>query len=130
MADDLALLREWLEVMPEGRFADFSGRIAEDFVLRLPFPPPGVPTEFAGRDTVQAILHQTAQGRSPLIFSDIVSLRTEDPELFMTTCQGQATMNSGKSYRNQYIILTRIRDGVVLEHVKYLNPLAVMEAAG
>ena len=52
MADDLALLREWLEVMPEGRFGDFSGKIADDFALRLPFPPPGVPTEFVGRDTV------------------------------------------------------------------------------
>ena len=39
-------------------------------------------------------------------------------------------MNSGKPYRNQYVILTRIRDGVVLEHVEYINPLAVMAAAG
>ena len=130
MADDLALVREWLEVMPEGRFADFSGEIAEDFVLRLPFPPPGVPSEFVGRETVRTLLAQTAQGRSPLVFHDIATLRTEDPELFLTTCKGQATMNSGKPYRNQYVILTRIRDGVVLEHVEYLNPLAVMAAAG
>ena len=130
MADDLALLREWLEVMPEGRFDEFSGEIAEDFALRLPFPPPGVPSEFTGRDTVQAILQKTSEGRGPLVFHDIVTLRTEDPELFMTTCKGRATMNSGKIYRNQYIVLTRIRDGVVLEHIEYLNPLAVMEASG
>ena len=130
MADDFALVGEWLEVLPEGRFDDFSGRIAEGLVLRLPFPPPGVPTEFTGRDAVQAILQKTAQGRSPLVFHDVVTLRTEDPELFMTTCRGEATMNSGKPYRNRYVILTRIRDGVVLEHIEYLNPLAVMEAAG
>jgi uncharacterized protein len=129
MADDLALLREWLEVMPEGRFDEFSGKIAEDFVLRLPFLPPGIPNEIPGRDNVQTLMQQTAQGRGPLVFHDIVTLRTEDPELFMTTCKGQATMNNGKDYRNQYILLTRIRDGVVLEHTEYLNPLAVMEAA-
>ena len=78
----------------------------------------------------QAILQQTAEGRGPLVFSDIVTLRTEDPELFVSTCKGAATMNSGKSYRNSYVIFTRIRDGVVLEHTEYLNPLAVMEAAG
>ena len=130
MADELALLGEWLEIMPEGRFDQFSGKIAEDFVLRLPFPPPGVPSEFAGRETVKALLQKTSQGRSPLVFHDIVTLRTEDPELFVTTCKGQATMNSGKSYRNSYVILTRIRDGVVLEHTEYLNPLKVMEASG
>ncbi len=129
MADDFALVGEWLEVLPEGRFDAFSGRIAQDFVLRLPFPPPGVPTEFRGRDTVQAILSKTAEGRSPLKFHDVVTLRTEDPHLFVTTCRGEARMNSGKPYRNSYVIFTRIRDGVVLEHIEYLNPLAVMDAS-
>lgn len=130
MPDDFALVGEWLEVLPEGRFADFSGKIADDLALRLPFPPPGVPTEFIGRETVQALLSKTAEGRSPLVFHDVVTRRTDDPHLFVTTCRGEATMNSGKPYRNSYVIFTRIRDGVVLEHTEYLNPLAVMEAAG
>lgn len=130
MADDFALVGEWLEVLPEGRFDAFPGTIADDFVLRLPFPPPGVPAEFKGRETVQAAMQKTAQGRSALKFFDIVTLRTEDPHLFLTTCRGEARMNSGKPYRNSYAILTRIRDGVVLEHIEYLNPLAVMEAMG
>jgi uncharacterized protein len=128
MPDDLALLREWLEVLPEGRFDAFSGKIADDFVLRLPFPPPGVPGEFIGRDTVMAVMQRTAAGRGPIAFSDLVCRRTDDPEQFMTTCRGEALMNSGKTYRNNYLMLTRIRDGVVLEHIEYLNPLAVMEA--
>jgi uncharacterized protein len=129
MADDFALVSEWLDVLPEGRFGEFSGRISDDLALRLPFPPPGVPTEFRGRDTVQGILNKTAEGRSPLKFYDVVTLRTEDPELYVTTCRGEATMNSGKSYRNSYVIFTRIRDGEVLEHIEYLNPLMVMEAS-
>ncbi len=128
MPDDLALLREWLEVLPEGRFDAFSGKIADDFVLRLPFPPPGVPGEFTGRDTVKAVMQRTAAGRGPIAFSDLVCRRTDDPEQFMTTCRGEALMNSGKTYRNNYLMLTRIRDGVVLEHIEYLNPLAVIEA--
>jgi uncharacterized protein len=128
MSDDLALLHAWLEVLPEGRFDDFPGTVAEDFVLRLPFTPPGVPNEFLGRDTVRDVLVRTAQSRGPLVFSDVVSRRTDDPDQFMTTCRGEALMNNGKTYRNSYIMLTRIRDGVVLEHIEYLNPLEVLAA--
>ena len=130
MVDDLALLREWLEILPEGRFDEFSGQIAENFALRLPYPPPGVPGEFLGREIVRERLQTTAKGRSPIIFSDLVLRRTDDPELFVTTGKGQATMNSGKVYRNSYVMFTRIRDGMVLEHVEYLNPLMVIEAMG
>jgi ketosteroid isomerase-like protein len=126
MSDGLALLREFLEYLPEGRFDEFSGQIAEDFALRLPYPPPGVPGEFVGRKVVQERLASTAKGRSPIIFSDLILRRTDDPELYVTTGKGQATMNNGKDYRNNYVMFTRIRDGVVLEHIEYLNPLAVM----
>jgi len=130
MSDDLTLLHEWLEVLPEGRFDDFSGEIAEDFVLRLPFVPPGIPTEFAGRETVRQALQSTAATRSPLTFEDVVIRRTDEDGLYVVTARGGATMNTGKVYRNQYVLLVRLKDGVVLEHTEYLNPLAVMEAMG
>lgn len=129
MDDILDLTSRWLEVMPDGNFEAFPGKIAEDFVLRLPFVPPGVPTEFRGRETAQAILKNSATGRGPLVFTDKVMLRTEDPELVVTTARAETTMANGNPYRNQYVIFTRIRDGVVLEHTEYLNPLAVMAAA-
>ena len=50
--------------------------------------------------------------------------------IFGSTARGEATMANGKPYRNRYVMLTRIRDGEVLEHTEYLNPLAVMEAMG
>ncbi|MFV8819891.1 nuclear transport factor 2 family protein [Haliea sp. E17] len=130
MTDTVELTRAWLEHFPEGNFDAFPGAIAEDFLLRLPFMPAGVPTDYRGRETAQAVLKGSAEGRSPLVFSEVRILRTEDPELVMTTARGQATMNSGKLYENEYIMLTRIRDGVVLEHIEYLNPLAVIASMG
>jgi len=126
MTDVVELARAWLDSFPEGDFDTFPGEVAADFVLRLPFVPAGVPTEFRGRETARAALAGSAAGRSRLVFSDVVILRTEDPELVVTTARGAATMADGRAYRNDYIMLTRIRDGVVLEHVEYLNPLAVM----
>ena len=130
ITDDVALARKWLEVMPQGEFDQLPGQIAEDFVLRLPFAPPGVPSEFAGRDVAQKALGTSARGRSKLSFDNLRLLRTEDPELLVATANGSATMGSGKLYRNSYVIFVRIRDGMVIEHIEYLDPLKLIEASG
>ena len=129
MSDIIEQVRNWLEVFAEGDFDAYPGGVAEDFVLRLPFVPPGVPTEFRGRDFASKALAESAKGRSRLIFSNKVMRRTDDPELVVTTADAEAVMANGNPYRNSYVIFTRIRDGVVLEHIEYLNPLAILEAA-
>jgi uncharacterized protein len=130
MSDDLQLVRRWLEILPEGRFDLLTGKIAADFVLRLPFAPPGIPSQFTGRDATQQALAAAAKNRSPLVFDNVVTLRTEDPGLFVTTCTGKATMGNGKVYANSYVMFTRLIGGMVVEHVEYLNPLKVIEAFG
>jgi ketosteroid isomerase-like protein len=130
MTDIVELMRAWLDTFGEGEFDAFPGKVSPDFVLRLPFVPAGVPNEIRGRETVRERLASTAKARSKLIFHDVTILRTEDPELLVTTARGEATMASGKPYRNSYVMLTRIRGDEVLEHTEYLNPLAVLEAMG
>ena len=129
MHDLIELVEAWLAVLPSGDFDAFPGAVAEDFVLRLPFVPPGVPNAFHGRAAALAVLQSSAAGRSPLVFSEKVIRRTDDPELALTTARAEATMANGNPYRNEYVMLTRIRDGVVIEHIEYLNPLAIMAAA-
>jgi uncharacterized protein len=128
MDDIVALTNIWLDVLPEGEFDRFPGEVSPDFVLRLPFVPPGVPNEIRGREAVLEALRTTGKARGRLTFTDKVIRRTDDPELMMSTCKGSAQVNNGKTYRNEYIMLTRIRDGVVIEHTEYLNPLRVIEA--
>ena len=128
MSDGLELARHWLEIMPEGEFDKLDCQISPDFVLRLPFAPPGVPTEFRGHDVAQQALSGSAKNRSPLVFENLVLLRTEDPELFVATASAQSTMASGKIYRNSYVIFVRIRGGMVVEHIEYMNPLNIIAA--
>lgn len=130
ITDIVALARKWLEVLPEGEFDQLPGQIAPELVLRLPYAPPGVPTEFRGRDVVQQAMSASATRRSRLKLDNVVLLRTQDPELLVATATGGAVMNSGKVYRNSYVIFVRIRDGRVIEHTEYLDPLRVMEAWG
>ena len=129
MTDIVALADAWLKCLPEGDFEAFPGTVSADFVLRLPFVPPGVPTEFRGREVAQAALKASAGGRGKLVFANKRILRTEDPDLVVTTADAEARMANGNTYRNSYVMFTRIRDGEVLEHVEYLNPLAIMAAA-
>jgi ketosteroid isomerase-like protein len=56
-------------------------------------------------------------------------MRTEDPELAVATANGEAKMANGNTYTNSYVFFTRIRDGEVIEHTEYLNPLQFMAAA-
>ncbi len=128
MSDSVELARQWLEIMPEGAFAKLDGQISPDFVLRLPFAPPGVPSKFIGREVAQQALSGSAKNRSPLVFENLELLATEDPELFVATANGEATMASGKIYRNSYVIFVRIRDGQVVEHIEYMNPLNIIAA--
>ena len=127
--DIVALAEAWLNHFPDGDFDAFPGAVSPDFVLRLPFVPPGVPTAFAGRDAAQAALRASAGGREKLVFTNKRILRTEDPELVVTTADAQARMANGALYSNSYVMFTRIRNGVVLEHIEYLNPLAIIAAA-
>jgi len=126
--DPVELMRSWLGCFGEGDFESFAGTVSPDFVLRLPFVPAGVPNELRGREVVRAALSQHAKGRSKLSFDNVCIRRTDDPELVLTTCDGGAQMANGKAYRNSYVMLTRFRDGEAIEHIEYLNPLAVMEA--
>ena len=128
MTDIVELTQAWLEAFPEGDFDAFPGEVAPEFLFRLPFVPVGIASEIKGREAAQAVLKGSAERRTKLVFSDVVIRRTEDPELVMTTARAEAKMANGRPYRNEYIMLTRIRDGVVLEHTEYLNPLAVMES--
>lgn len=128
MTDKLALVHQWLEVMPEGRFDELPGKVADDFVLRLPFAPPGVPEEFRGREVAQAALSGSAKARAPLVFANLNVLRTEDPQLFVATAEASTTMGNGKPYANRYVIFVRLEGGQIAEHTEYLNPLKVIEA--
>ena len=129
MTDPVELLKQFLDNFAEGEWGNFPGEISPDFVLYLPFVPAGIPTEIKGREIVRQTLQETAKSRSKLTFFDKVILRTEDPELFVTRAKGEAQMANGNMYRNSYVMFTRIRDGMVLEHTEYLNPLALIEAS-
>lgn len=126
----IKLIREWLDVVSSGPAEAWPAYATDDAVIRLPFAPPGVPNELRGRVQALEALSGLWKAKRSFAWLDVVIRGTDDPQLFVTTARSEAVLVSGHHYANNYVILTRIRDRKVAEHVEYFNPLPVIEAFG
>jgi uncharacterized protein len=124
------LIREWLDIVSSGPADAWHTHATPDLVIRLPFAPPGVAKELSGMAQAIAALSTVWAAKKSFAWHDVVIRRTDDPELFVTTARSEAVLLSGQHYANSYVILTRIRDRKVAEHVEYFNPLPVIEIFG
>jgi ketosteroid isomerase-like protein len=124
------LIREWLDVVSSGPAEAWSNYATLDVVIRLPFAPPGVAKELRGMAEAIAALSAVWKAKQSFAWHDVVIRGTDDPELFVTTARSEAVLESGQHYANSYVILTRMRDRKVAEHVEYFNPLPVIEVFG
>ena len=107
-----------------GRFEAWPEIVDDEFVLRMPYAPPGGGA--AGRAARDALVSSRAT-QERFEWMDVAITATEDPELLVTTAQSEVLLKSGGTYANRYVMLTRARGGKVVEHVEYFNPLAVLE---
>ena len=124
-----ALARRYLDMVATGRFDAWPEIVDDEFVLRLPYAPPGVPEELRGLAARDALVNSRA-GQERFEWIDVLITATEDPELLVITARSEVALKSGGTYANRYVMLTRARGGKVVEHVEYFNPLPVMEIAG
>jgi ketosteroid isomerase-like protein len=89
-----------------------------------------VANELRGRTHAIEALSALWKAKKSFAWLDVVIRGTDDPELFVTTARSEAVLVSGQHYANSYVILTRLRNGKVAEHVEYFNPLPVIEVFG
>lgn len=130
MQDPVKLIHEWLGMVSMGPAEAWVGKVAEDVMVRLPYAPPGVTAELRGFEQARHVLGEHWKSKRSFEWRDVVIRRTEDPELFLITARSEAELISGRRYANDYIMLTRIRDGRIAEHTEYFNPLPVLELIG
>ena len=127
MTELKALARRWLDMVATGRFDVWPEIVDDEFVLRLPYAPPGVPEELRGLAARDALVSSRAD-QDRFAWTDVVITATEDPELLVITARSEVALKSGGTYANRYVMLTRARGDKVVEHVEYFNPLPVLEA--
>jgi ketosteroid isomerase-like protein len=125
--NDKRLVREWLDMLASGPAEFWQGRVANDIVVRLPYAPPGVASAMDGIDQAIAAMTSHWDMTERFDWCDLVVRSTDDPGLYVTTARSDVLFRSGQRYANDYVIFTRIRDGIVIEHTEYFNPLPVIE---
>lgn len=127
MSDAKALIREWMEITAMGPAESWVGKVARDVVVRLPYAPPGVPAVMTGFDEVRDTLSHHWPTKRSFAWCDVVIRQTEDPQIYVTTARSEVVLADGKPYANDYVMLTRVRDGQIAEHTEYFNPLPIVE---
>ncbi|RYD93771.1 MAG: hypothetical protein EOP61_22950 [Sphingomonadales bacterium] len=124
---DKKTVREWLDISAKGPAEAWDGLVAEDVVIRFPYAPPPVQRELVGRDAALATMAAHWPNMAKFEWHDIEIRATDDPNLFMTTCRSETETVGGVAYCNNYVLLTRFRDGKIVEHVEWFDPMLVIE---
>ena len=130
MSDDKALIREWLDITAMGPAEAWVGKAADDLVIRLPYAPPGVLAEMRGFNEARDTLAHHWGTKQSFEWHDVAIRATEEAGLYVTTARSEVVLATGAPYRNSYVMLTRVREGRVVEHNEYFNPLPIIEMLG
>ena len=127
------IVSRFLEAEAKQDVQGMADVLAEDIVFEMPFALPGLPDRVEGKGTVVEFLKQFL-GKERGMFTgwDIYNIRIYpggDPGLFFAELDGQGVVaKSGYQYRQKYIILFRVSDGLISHWREYLNPTPLREA--
>ena len=127
MTDLKKRVREWLDVGAKGPAEAWKEMCASDLVVRFPYAPPPVQRELRGLDTALATCSAHWKNMAKFEWHDVMIHATDDPDLFMTTARSETETVGGYPYCNHYVLRTRFRDGKIVEHVEWFDPMLVIE---
>jgi ketosteroid isomerase-like protein len=125
MTDPKAFIREWLDVTTLGPEAKWHECITDDVFMRFPYVPPQLAAEQNGREAATKVFRQVWKSFEQFEWLDVVTRKCEGEDYYVTTARSKAIRAGGIPYANEYVLLTRLRDGKVCEHIEYFNPTSV-----
>ena len=127
MTDKKQIVRRWLDVSALGPAEEWHELCSKNLVIRFPYAPPPVQRELKGFDTALATSSAHWNNMAKFEWQDVEIHATDDPDLFMTTARSETMTKGGYPYGNNYVLLTRFRDGKIVEHVEYFDPAHVIK---
>jgi uncharacterized protein len=125
MSNDIDFIREWLDTTTQGPEEKFVASITDDVLMRFPYIPAGMGGDINGVEHATTVFREVWKGFPTFEWHDVVIKKIEGEDYYVTTGRSTATRPNGDAYANDYVLLTRLRDGKVCEHIEYFNPAAV-----
>lgn len=124
----VSVVTRWLDILARGAIAEWPQVTDDDLVMQVVFMPGGG-DPVSGREANAAIVSEFWKSWKTFVFHDVEAHGTDDGSgLVFVTARSEAETVWGAPYANTYVFRTRVRDGKVVEHREYFNPLPVMEA--
>lgn len=119
----------WLEVLATGAVAEWDGLVDPDFSMHVPFMPGESPEPTVGLEPNRARVAALWAAWEKFEFTDTeIHAAVDDPELIFVTSRSVAKTVWGAPYENRYMIRLRVLDGIVREHLEFMNPAPVLAA--
>lgn len=119
-----------MRVLCTGAFNEWLDKVAPDVTLKFPYAPPGSPRETVGFKACQTRMIAMASALKSLKWSDVNIRSTDEPGVVITTAKSKAETRWGQVYENDYVLITRFRNGLVCEHIEYFDPAPVIAVFG
>ena len=97
---------------------------APEVVIEIPFAPDGIPAVTNGRETMRARMNAAASLFAFDSVSDVTLHETADPEVVIAEYRIHGHLaSSGKPFSLTFVMVTRVRDGLIIWSRDYGNPL-------
>ena len=128
-------VERFIAVAAHGTADEMADLYTEDSVIDMPFgPQPGVPLRFEGREGPGGHRTRFASFLPAIRVTgvDLIALHeTADPEVVIVEYDYHAVaVPTGRPFTNRYIMVVRVRDGLIAYSRDYANPLASAAAFG
>jgi ketosteroid isomerase-like protein len=120
--------RETLELLlhttVSGTRDQMADLYAPDVVIEIPFAPDGIPAVTNGRETMRARMNAAASHFTFDSVSDVTLHETADPEVIIAEYRIHGHLgSSGKPFSLTFVMVSRVRDGLIVWSRDYGNPL-------
>ena len=127
MTDNVARVRQWLEVLGRGEFEEWDDIVADDLMMHI-VAMPGDNHPVIGRDANRARALQVWKSWRYFAFHDVEAhAAADDPDVVFVIARAEAETVWGANYSNLYSLRLRLRDGLIHEHVEFFDPAVVMK---
>lgn len=120
----------WLAILAAGELDSWDGIAGPDLVMDVPFAPPPMGGVMTGAAACKAAVGQLWSTMASFEFHDVKIFATAEAGVVFATARSAATTTWGREYQNNYVFQIELRDGLIVRHTEYFNPLPVLEVFG
>jgi ketosteroid isomerase-like protein len=119
-----------LQASIDNAWDDLADLYAEDVVIEMPFTPTGEPVKAIGREPLRERLKSFGSMRELRKVENVVVHETADPEVVIVEYDLHGTFRGQEPFTLPYVMVIRVRDGLIVSSRDYGNPVATARAMG